>query len=129
MFPVSSSGGVGVAALAGGVVFGILTITTNSAAKDKCSRSTNTGADPNDFDPTTGHCFTDSPSWSESNRKRDDARTFANLANVLVPVGALGLGAGLYLFLRSTRVVERPASGPSARLVPSLGGASMEGTF
>ena len=116
-------GSVGIATLAGGAVFGILTITTNNTAKDRCS-----GTDPAEFD-SSGHCYRDSAAWRDSNRKRDDARTFANLANVLVPVGAVGLGAGLYLFLRSTRVVERPASGPSTRLVPSLGGASVEGTF
>lgn len=116
-------GGVGVAVLAGGAAFGVLTLTTNNAAKERCS-----GTDPTQFD-STGHCYSDSAARRESNSKRDDARTFANLANVLVPVGALGIGAGLYLFLRSTRMVERPAAAPSARLVPSLGGASVEGTF
>jgi hypothetical protein len=117
-------GSVGFAALAGGVVFGVLAFTTNNAAKDRC-----TGTDPAEFD-ATNHCYRDSPAYRESNRKRDDARTFANLANVFIPVGAVGVGAGLYLFIRSTRVVERAAPAtPSARLVPSLGGASLEGTF
>ncbi len=116
-------GGIGGAVLAGGVAFGVLTLTTNNAAKERCS-----GTDPTQFD-STGHCYSDSAARRASNSKRDDARTFANLANVLVPVGALGIGAGLYLLFRSTRTAERPAAAPSARLVPALGGAFVEGTF
>lgn len=116
-------GGAGLAVLLGGAAFGILTITTNNAAKDAC-----TGKDPSQFD-ASGHCYRDSKAWRDSNGKRDDARTFANLANVLVPVGALGVGAGLYLFFRSARVEARPATRPTGRLVPTLGGATLEGTF
>jgi tetratricopeptide (TPR) repeat protein len=119
-------GGIGIAVLAGGAGFGILTITTNNAAKDLCS---GTPAPPQGEFDGAGRCYSDSRARRDSNSKSDDARTFANLANVLVPVGAVAIGAGLYLFLRSTRVVERPAAAPNARLVPSLGGASVEGSF
>ena len=117
-------GGVGGAALAVGVVFGVLTIATNNAAKDRCSGTP--GAEG--FD-AAGHCVRGGDPWRESNAKRDDARTFANVSNVLVPVGVVGLGVCVYLVLRSGRELDRPPSRPRARLVPSFGGAAIEGTF
>ncbi len=104
-----------------------MTITTNKAGRDKCSRDTNGSASREDFDPT-GRCFADSTAWKEANDEKSKARTFANVANVLVPVGLLGLGVGAILVWRSsgTSASERPAK---ARVVPSLGGASFEATF
>lgn len=119
-------GGVGLAALAAGAVFGVLTVTTNSKAKDKCSRDTNPGANANDFD-ASGRCFVDSDAWRDSNATKDDARTFANVANVLVPVGIVGLGVGAWLAL--TKSSPSTSKGASIRISPSLGGALLEGTF
>ncbi|AKV00994.1 hypothetical protein AKJ09_07657 [Labilithrix luteola] len=120
-------GGVGVAVLAAGAVFGVLTITTNAKAKDKCSRDTNPGANATEFD-ASGRCFVDSDPWKDSNAMKDDARTFANIANVLVPVGVVGLGVGAWLALTKSNS-SQPAKGASIRISPSLGGASLEGTF
>lgn len=119
-------GGVGFAALAAGAVFGVLTITTNSKAKDKCSRDTNPGANANDFD-ANGRCFVDSDAWKDSNATKDDARTFANVANVLVPVGVVAVGVGAWLAL--TKSSPSTSKGASIRVSPSLGGALLEGTF
>ena len=123
-------GAAGLGVLIAGGVFGALTFTTNGAAKDKCSATTNAGASRDDFDPVTGRCFAGSPTWKEANAMKDDARTFANVANVLVPVGVVGLGVAAYLLLRSDHGAGRPAAAARGlRLSPWLGGASLEGAF
>lgn len=120
------AGGVGLASLAAGGVFGVLTITKNDAGRDKCSSDTNPSASRSDFDPVTGRCFTGSTAWKDANDEKDTARTFANVANVLVPVGIVGLGIGAILVWQSKTTSSAPTT---ARVVPSLGGASLEGTF
>ena len=57
-----------------------------------------------------------------------DARVFANLANVLLPVGALSFAAGSILFWRgSKRAPKRTET--ALRVVPMLGGAAAMGEF
>ena len=102
----------------------MLTISRNAAADDKCSASKNTSADRRDFDPNTGRCYAPSVPLDESNGLKEEARTFATVANVLVPVGLAGVGLGVYLALRG-----RPAEGSTVRIAPSLAGASLEGRF
>ena len=121
-------GGVGIASLAAGGVFGWLTIRANNAGLDKCSADANKTGNPGDFDPRTGICFTGSKAWKDANDKKDEARTFANVANVLLPVGVVGLGVGAILVWRSSGTPTTQQQ-PAARVVPSLGGASFEGTF
>lgn len=117
-------GSVGMAVLAAGGVFGVLAMTKSAAAKDKCSATTNAAASRDQFDPATGRCYSPSAPLDEANAMKAEARTFATIANVLVPVGIVGLGVGAYLVLRrdsqKTNVLH---------LAPSVGGASLEGTF
>lgn len=124
-------GAAGLGVMVAGGVFGILTATTNGAGKDKCSAAKNPGASRADFDPVSGRCFEGSSAWNDANATKDDARTFANVANVLVPVGAVALGVGVYLVLRkdSPSGTANTASVSRVRVSPSLGGASIEGRF
>lgn len=143
-------GGIGVATLAAGGVFGVLTITTNSAAKNACVDNTG-GAltNPGPYnDPRLpirqgGGCFAAQPglapsaALTRSNALRDDARTFANVANVLIPVGVVALGLGTYLVFRSSSAVKSPkdqkkasaSAGIEGVLAPTVGGLSLSGTF
>ncbi len=124
-------GAAGLGVIAAGGVFGVLTLTTNGAGKDKCSAAKNPGASRADFDPVSGRCYEGSSAWNDANATKDDARTFANVANVLLPVGVFALGVGAYLVLRkdSPSGTASAASVSSVHLSPSLGGASIEGRF
>ena len=110
--------GAGLAALATGVVFGVLTITTNEAGKDKCVLGRSDQA-ADQFDSQTSRCVEGSSALEGANAKKDEARVFANVANVLVPL-VLGPGRGAGR--------SRPAAG-AARVLPSLGGVTIEGRF
>ncbi len=137
-------GGIGLATLAAGGVFGVLTITTNNAAKATCSganpaaRNTGPYNDPALSISKDGACFAPAPGQPQStvltraNGLRDDARTFANVANVLIPVGVVALGIGTYLVVRSSSGAEKLAPGAkkaSLQFTPGLGGAALSGTF
>jgi hypothetical protein len=124
-------GGVGLAALGAGAVFGILTIARNNAGKDKCRLGSNAGAPAGDFDPASGQCYRGSSAWQDANATKDEARTLATIANVLVPVGIVGLGAGAYLVLvrGGDARGSATASTTSVRLAPSFGGATLQGSF
>lgn len=74
-------GGIGVATLAVGVVFGVAAIVNDSSAK---------GCSP---------CVRGSSDASASDQSTDRALVFANIANVTVPLGLLGTAAGAYLVL------------------------------
>jgi hypothetical protein len=143
-------GGIGIATGIAGGIFGVLAITKNQAAADVCA---DTG-DPakvssgpfDDGKPIRagGGCFapkqgSTNPVLDQSNGLRDDARTFANVANVLVPVGVVALGVGAYLVIRGSQTLEPPkkverASAPRregvrASLTPSFGGLQLQGEF
>ncbi|MDF2698181.1 MAG: hypothetical protein K0S65_6564 [Labilithrix sp.] len=122
-------GGIGLAALVTGGVFGVLTFSKNSAAKDRCSAGTNTSASRDDFDPASGRCYSGSPAWADANAMKDDARTLATVANVLVPVGILGAGIGVYLFLKGGARSDQRVGSTKVQVVPSLGGALVTGSF
>ncbi len=117
-------GGVGLGTLIAGGVFGVLTITKNAAADDTCLATKNASAERGEFDPVTGRCYAPSAALDDANARKAEARLFANLANVLVPAGLVGVGLGVYLALRTGG-----SGGVSARVVPSLTGASLEGRF
>lgn len=112
-------GAAGLAALGTGAVFGVLTITTSAKADDACSSQRSA-----DVDPVAMRCFAGTPTLRKANGLKDDARTYANVANVLVPLGVIGTAVGAYLILR-----RPPPGGVSARVAPTPGGAMIEGTF
>ena len=74
-------GGIGVATLAVGVVFGVAAIVNDSSAKN-CSP-----------------CVRGSADATASDQSTDRALVFANIANVTVPLGVLATAAGAYLVL------------------------------
>jgi hypothetical protein len=78
-------GGIGVATLVTGGVFGVLAVTANSDAK-KCPSP----------------CIAGSPEANDSNSATDRAITFANVANVTIPLGLVGAGIGAYLVLTAS---------------------------
>jgi hypothetical protein len=118
-------GSAGFVVLAGGAFFGLLALEANQAGKDKCTRSQNPNAPQDQFD-SLGRCFVDTKALTDANEDKSRARVLANVANVLVPLGAVGVGVGVYLFFRKA---EAPATGVRARFVPSLGGGMIEGAF
>ena len=101
-------GGVGIAALGAGAVFGILTITKNEDAQRTCKDAT---------------CTFDSDALGESHRQTDAALRFGTLSSVLLPLGVVGVGVGTYLFLHTS------SARTTARLRPTPGGALLEGEF
>jgi hypothetical protein len=106
-------GGVGVAALGVGATFGGLALSTYSTAKSEC--------------PTKSGCSDDALST------RSRANTFANVANVGIPVGAAAVGVAVMVLLTS-RAPEPPKDAPPrAVLIPVCGphhaGLSLSGVF
>ena len=101
-------GGIGLVTLAAGAAFGVAAILNDSDAK-KCSPCTRGTAEAGASDQSTDRAF-----------------VFANIANVTVPLGALGTAVGAYLVL---------SAGPSrsVALVPVTtahsGGLSMSGRW
>lgn len=75
-------GGIGVATLAAGAVFGVAAVVNNNKAQD-CGT------------PCSG------PQAEESNRSTDRALLFANVANVAIPIGVVGTAIGAILVLTS----------------------------
>ncbi len=144
-------GGIGLATAAAGGVFGILAMTKNSAAKGACQDNTPnkslTNTTPYDSPlpiRAGGGCFAPRPGETPSevlgnaNRLRDDARTFANLANVFVPVGLVAGAVGTYLIFRSSGSSEpekkserasREVPRLRASVVPAWGGFVVQGEF
>ena len=141
-------GGIGLGVAIAGGVFGVLTATTNSAAKAACRDdspgqiySNKTGyrieSPAQDaqlqFDGL-GYCYRDTPAFTRSNALHEDARAFGTVSSVLVPVGLVGLAIGSYLVYTSSDEGESKPSSPAqpslrARLTPTLGGFSLQGEF
>lgn len=90
--------GIGLATLAVGAAFGVAGIINDNEAKD-CSP-----------------CVRGTAEASESDKATDRALVFANVANVTVPLGALGTLVGAYLALSagpSRKVTLAPLTSPS----------------
>lgn len=120
--------GAGVVALGAGATFGVLAIVANSSGKDRCTQSTNPSAPTTDFD-ATGHCLAGSQALADANADKSRASTFANVSNVLVPVGVVAVAVGVYLFLRERTEAPAPDARPRARLTPGLGATTFEVRF
>lgn len=113
-------GGVGVAAMAAGGVFGVLAIMKNSDASAACPQP----------------CVNGSTQANDANSATDRALLFANVANVAIPIGALVTILGGYMILSAGPTSIAPAAtlppgqGRSTLLArtyvtPSLGGATL----
>lgn len=119
------AGGVGLLTVATGVIFGVLAMDANRSGKEKCHRETNPGAPPSDFEPGSGVCLDGSATLESANADKSRASDFANVSNVLVPMGVIGLAVGTYLFFRSTTHL----ASSRAVVVPGAGGAHFELRF
>lgn len=103
------AGGVGIASLAVGAYFGFRTFSKKEESDQEC--------------PTATAC---SPRGAQANK---DAYTSANIANVGVGLGVLGLGVGAYLLFTS----KPSPSTASYQIAPAIGqgsgGLLMQGRF
>lgn len=136
-------GGAGLVTIFAGGVFAILTATRSSAASDACRDPTPDGSlsnkgptdDPSKMFDAAGHCYASTPArpnpyLEESNRIRDEARTYGTVATFMVPIGIAAVATGTYLVLAS-----RPEPGPAPKktarsspmLLPTLGGVVFVG--
>lgn len=91
-------GGVGVAALGAGAVFGVLAITKSSDAKSKCSPSS----------------CTDPAAVSEN----QDAKTAATISDVAIGVGVAAVAVGAFFLLSAP---PAPAQSTGLHVVPVVG--------
>jgi hypothetical protein len=92
-------GGLGLATLAVGASFGVAAIVNDNDAK-RCSP-----------------CLRGTDAAIASDRATDRALVFANIANVIVPLGAVGAVVGGYLVLsagRSQKVALTPVTSPTS---------------
>jgi hypothetical protein len=76
-------GGMGLATAAIGGVFGVLAVTADSGAHHACPLP----------------CIEGSPAAKSADEKTDRAFLFANLSNVVIPLGAIVTAVGAYFFL------------------------------
>lgn len=142
-------GGVGLATLVAGSVFGALTFATESSARDACTDNTPgkslsnvNGNDASLFFDAAGHCYASTPSRAnpyldESNRLHERARTYGTVSTLLVPIGLATIAGGAYLLWKTASTDPRadfPAKTRTARaprlvptLLPTLGGLVLEG--
>ncbi len=138
-----ATGATGLAVLVAGGVFGVLTITTNNAAKRACqdttpglSLSNTRGDDPTRYFDASGSCYASTaerpnPFVEAANRVHAEARTYGTISTILVPVGLIAAGVGAYLVLTSSSDEgPRQSSAPlRARVSAGLGGLSLSGEF
>jgi hypothetical protein len=116
-------GAAGLATVATGAVFGVLTITTNNDAKNKCL-----GPIGGDVAPSK-QCYSPSSTLDDANRLHDRARQFGTVSTVLFPVGLVAAGLGAYLFVHQRDAAQPGKSAMSARVVASPTGMFVEGQF
>ena len=103
-------GGIGVATMAAGGVFGVLALVNDSDAAAACPQPCVAGSNPaRTADDTT-----------------DRALVFANVANVVIPIGLVAAAIGGYMIL-TAGPTEKPAA--RAFLSPRPGGASFGVSF
>ena len=140
-------GGAGLAVLVAGGVFGVLTVTTNNAAKRACRDNTEgltlsntSGNDPSRYFDAAGACYASTPARvnpfvESANKLHAEARGYGTIATLLIPAGLVAAGAGVYLVLTSSdepparRATRSSASPVTARVVPGLGGLVVAGEF
>jgi hypothetical protein len=91
-------GGIGFAAVGTGLAFGVGALVNDADARDTCPAP----------------CVDGSPSAIEADEKTSRAVTFANVSNVTIPIGLVGVAIGVYLVLTSS---------PSATPVPARAAA------
>ncbi len=115
-------GGAGLAMLAAGAVFGVLTISKNDDGITECR----VGTPASDFAPN-GRCYEGSDAWRRANDAKDSAETFANVANVLVPLGLVAGAVGAWLVL--SHKSKAPSVASTIRVAPSFGGVAAGGSF
>ena len=99
-----AAGGVGVAGVVVGSIFGLIASSTWSQAQSDCGAA----------------CRANAPARSEES----DARTAATVSTVGFVAGGIGLAAGAVLWFTAPPATSRAASSARVRLAPSLGPAA-----
>ncbi len=87
-------GGIGLATAAAGGVFGALAVVTDKAAADACPQP----------------CIENSPAAANADQKTERALVFANIANIAVPLGLIGVGIGAFLVFTAGPTSKNNAS-------------------
>jgi hypothetical protein len=84
----------------------------------------------NDYSGSLNHCMASNPGLCDSTgvSQRSTARGFGDAASVAVVVGAAAVAGGLVLWLTAPRT-ENPQAAARIGLVPTVGGALVEGAF
>lgn len=109
-------GGLGLAAVATGGVFGVLAIMRDGEAHDQCPKP----------------CFVGSKEAQAADTTTDRALLFANVSNVVIPIGAIALIIGGYMILsagpteRMTTTTSTKRAASASVIRPSLGGVSVQ---
>ena len=93
-------GGIGIATLAVGGVFGVAAIIIDGNAKDACPSP----------------CIAGSTQASEADASTDRAFVFSNIANVTIPLGLIGAGIGAYLVLTAGPTEKKVSVTPMSSL-------------
>jgi hypothetical protein len=104
-------GGLGIAAGATGIAFGVSALSGRQRAEELCRNN---------------RCD------AEGEATNDTARTHAWIANASLAAGIVGLGVGVYLYIvpsSSQQGPRRGRAGASVALHPRPGGLSLEGSF
>lgn len=95
-------GGIGIATLAIGGVFGVAAIVNDGKAQDACPAP----------------CVEGSPQAAEADASTDRAFVFSNISNVTIPLGIIGAGIGAYLVLTAgptEKIAVSPMTSSHAR--------------
>jgi len=103
-------GGIGIATMAAGGVFGVLAIVNDGDATNACPQP----------------CFAGSKEARAADDTTDRALVFANVANVVLPIGLVAAAIGGYMVL-SAGPTEKPTA--RAFFAPRRGGASFGVSF
>ncbi len=123
-------GGVGVAGLATGTIFGLLYLNKAHENNNSCT------GDP----PTTNGALCTPGQVSDAQDTRSTAKTFSTVSAVGLGVGVVGVGVGAYLIL-TAKPAKKEKDGPpppanthaTLRVVPDIGlttrGVALSGTF
>lgn len=116
LVPGAVIGGAGVVVAGVGAIFGASALSTYNDAEKAC--------------PTHTNCTHDAKS------KADSAGTKANVANVAIPVGVVGIGVGVFLLVRAIKAnnaADAQTTGSSFVFTPTagpgFGGGALQGSF
>jgi serine/threonine-protein kinase len=94
-------GGIGLVALGLGTYFGIRAIDTSASIHETC--------------PGPPTCYAGDPLWQQASSFRDSSITYANVADVALAVGIIGVAVGTFLFVHSSAASPQTSAARTPR--------------